>query len=87
MLPSYADKGEMLINSNEAATGSGTIESQASQTAADETLGFTILQCKTCRSIIGDTSSALIYNKETSLLTLQSTSLIKKLCTIISLLS
>lgn len=76
MLSSYTDKGEMLINSNEAATGSGTIESHASHTAADETLGFTILQCKTCRSIIGDTSSLLIYNKETSLLTLQSISLI-----------
>lgn len=70
--------GEMLSSSNEALTGgSGTIESANPQAAADETLGFTILQCKNCRSIIGDTSSFQIYNKETSLLTLQSTTLIK----------
>lgn len=79
MLPSYAYKGEMLVNSNEAAI---TIESQTLQTATDETLGFTILQCKTCRNIIGDTSSILIYNKETSLLTLQSISFINMLWTI-----
>lgn len=35
-------------------------------------MGFTILQCKSCRSIVGDTSSLQIYNKETSLMTLQS---------------
>ena len=36
-------------------------------------MGFTILQCKSCRSIVGDTSSLQIYNKETALMTLQST--------------
>ena len=69
----------MLSNSNEVTSGSMTIiESQNLQSGAgaDETLGFTILQCKACLNIIGDTSSFQIYNKETSLLTLQSTNLI-----------
>lgn len=70
------DMGEMLNNSSEAASGSMTIESQNLQSGADETLGFTILQCKACLSIIGDTSCVQIYIKETSLLTLQSTNLI-----------
>ena len=69
----------MLSNSNEVTSGSMTIiESQNLQSGAgaEETLGFTILQCKACLNIIGDTSSFQIYNKETSLLTLQSTNLI-----------
>jgi len=69
----------MLSNSNEVTSGSMTIiESQNLQSGAgaEETLGFTILQCKACLNIIGDTSSFQIYNKETSLLTLQSINLI-----------
>ena len=38
----------------------------------EDKLGFTILQCKECRSIIGDTSSVLNFNRETSLITLHS---------------
>ena len=78
MLLLDADMGEMLSNSNEVTSGPMTIESQNLQSGAgaDETLGFTILQCKACLNIIGDTSSFQIYNKETSLLTLQSTNLI-----------
>lgn len=38
-----------------------------------KTMGFSILQCKSCRSIVGDTSSLQIYNKKTSVMTLQST--------------
>ena len=67
----------MLSNSSE--IGSNPVppaESLSLQTEADETLGFTILQCKSCRSIIGDTSSVLVYNKETSLITLSSTNII-----------
>ena len=73
MLLSIADKGEMLSTPNEASSSSGVIESHTSKESTQEPLGFTILQCKTCRTIIGDTSSVLTYNKETSLLVLQST--------------
>ena len=40
----------------------------------EERLGFTILQCKSCRSIVGDTSSLSIFNRETLLITLHSKS-------------
>ena len=49
-------------------------ESQPIPVPEEETkmMGFTILQCKSCRAIVGDTSSLQIYNKETFLMTLQS---------------
>lgn len=65
--------GEMLSNTtNGAPSGPPLMDSQNLPADTEEVLGFSIFQCKSCRSIIGDTSSVLIYNKETSLITLQS---------------
>lgn len=43
----------------------------------EDKLSFSILQCKSCRTIIGDTSSVLGFNRETSLITLHSKCLAK----------
>lgn len=38
----------------------------------DEKLGLNIIQCKTCRTIVGDTSTLHLHNRETFLITVHS---------------
>lgn len=52
-----------------------SVEQELSPSQGEERLGLSILQCKNCRSIIGDTSSVLTLNRENSLITLISTSI------------
>ena len=51
-----------------------SLESTSVEEEKENKIPFSILQCKSCRNIFGDTSSLQIYNNETSLITLQSKS-------------
>jgi hypothetical protein len=51
------------------------LENKEDGVEAANIVGFMVLQCKSCRTIVGDTSSMLSFNRESFIMTLQSTSL------------
>ena len=70
--PALLQGGRYNMNMNEEPS-STIIPLDSQQVLEEEKLGFSILQCKSCRSIIGDTSSVQTYNQKTLLITLKST--------------
>jgi hypothetical protein len=67
----YRIQSNNFTTSNETKKQS-TVDSQQTQLIDSNTnlIGFSVLQCKNCRTIVGDTFSTIYFNRESFLLTL-----------------